>query len=283
MHDSRARVGAVYRAVRAMFSSDWFRAGDIISAFEGAPEFRRVICAEMGAKVNVKAAGKWLARHREHTAGEYTLGALYSTHHETWVYRIEHADDSAPLRLKRPSRLILEEPAPAKPVSAPRMPPGPRLAPTVATEVANLVEAAAKQRERAPGGKEADESVAVPVPAPIAIDPAPAEVWTGPLESYEGATEAARRIQKHGLGAHSCIEEIEGRIFARSIGAAEAARTADAIRRIYKCRLTRVGLRNVAPTSEALRRRAAYAAQVSRQERQHEAVKPASRPARFSY
>ena len=229
MYDSTARVTMVYAAIRQAFGVQWFRACDLISACRSSADLRRAVCLAIGEKATTKPAAMWLSRHREHKVDGSTLGAMWSPDHEMWTYRIERdGDEVTPLKLRPPSPRILKPPAEPKPPKAepqrrvilvPELPPREERA----RDEAEIL----KARIRSNDEREAEQTRLL-----ASDDPAPFEVWAGPFDSREDAESAAARIKKHGLGCDGLAVEIDGEHFARSVGAKEAARTADSIRRI---------------------------------------------------
>ena len=101
------------------------------------------------------------------------------------------------------------------------------------------------------------------------MDPAPREVWCGPYATLEAAERAAGFIRKHGFGCGAMLEQIDGARYARSVGAAEPGRTADAIARIARDRSARVGLRGAPFDAERIRQLSVGNAQRDRRARMH--------------
>lgn len=204
---------------------------------------------------------QFLLRIENVDVGGYRLRKEFDTSRGVWLYSCERTRTRRqkvvrPPRVKRPPRV--REPRPARSVVG--------QSPTEATDVSRLVAAAARQRAIAPGGREAEEMPA-PKAAPL-VDPFAGEVVTGPFLSRDDADVAAGRLLKHGLGARAEVREHELELYVVSVGAGESARLiADTVRRVYRCAITRIGLRGHVPTPEELRQRAAGAAQDNRSAR----------------
>jgi hypothetical protein len=277
--------------------ADWKTAADVMSAIKmqnGYPqgELYRAAKELPGASRMTKLKfARFLGRLELVDVGGYRLRREYDVGRKTWLFAV---DRTATRRAKPP-----KPPRVAKPPKIDdefyrrEIPTGPKAPPVVragkevlSTEqvpqdheaVAALVKAAERQRWLSPGGREngltermrkyADEEAARA--ARLESDPYRQEVVSGPWPTAEEAATAAVWLKQSGLGADSCTFERDFKHYARTIGAPEPARTADAVRRIRRDRTVRVGLHSTAPTPDELRQRAACAVQAARQERQLE-------------